>query len=707
MNHADIANFLLEKGAVTQCSGEGGITALHQSAGHGQLELLRRLLQDIGVDVKTKENLTPLHFAAREGHLEVVMQLWLSKAEINASSSAGVTPLYLAARNGHVAVVNYLLKKGANPCQETNERWGPLAAASLNGNCEAIISLIINGAPVEAQTNQNFTALHIAAANGNLGAVERLLNAGADPNTKSSINLWSPLLSALSNGHLEVADKLLEGGASATHRTKTGISALHLVAEIKTTDAQKLAKQVDITEKLIQMGCEIKFMAQGGPSLIIAASISGNIELFNRFLSGGAPLEHRDQYGRTALHIAAYCGHLPIVNRLLEMGVGANVLSIDHESPLIEAADTGHTEVLKCLLEAQSNPNQVTNIFDTPLQVATYYYWESSMEVLLDHGADPWALGAFGRSSVDWAYLHDPTAQIMRKRNLGLKVTDEAMVTSRLRLNARLLIERIISDPQKDEFRFNALGYVLSKLNEVDDSCVAFEQRVRDKNRVTHNINCNSCKSDEIEGKRFICKVCAALNLCEECMDKYNEGVTVRGCIGHEFLEVPRPRWNDFAPEAVNKNGETIHQWTERIYFKYRDAVISPEEARSIGYKGPPANLPFEPSTTSQVSQLETVVEINPQSESPITPNANIDSNEIRAESNVENLASNSAATMEANNTQVLLSISEVGNEDAGSTSEDVNRGGSSKADLIQAAPLTTNTTVATLSGPKDENSGL
>jgi len=190
-------------------------------------------------------------------------------------------------------------------------------------------------------------------------------------------------------------------------------------------------------------------------------------------------------------------------------------------------------------------------------------------------------------------------------------------------------------------------------------------------------------------------------------MDKYNEGVTVRGCIGHEFLEVPRPRWNDFAPEAVNKNGETIHQWTERIYFKYRDAVISPEEARSIGYKGPPANLPFEPSTTSQVSQLETVVEINPQSESPITPNANIDSNEIRAESNVENLASNSAATMEANNTQVLLSISEVGNEDAGSTSEDVNRGGSSKADLIQAAPLTTNTTVATLSGPKDENSGL
>jgi ankyrin repeat protein len=530
-----------------------------------------------------------------------------------------------------------------------------------------------------------------------------LLKAGADLDTCSSPDAWSPLLVALSNGHLDVANRLLDEGANVTHRTKTGVSALHMIAGIITTDAQKRSKQIDITEKLLQKGCEVESMAQRGPDLIMSASSGGSLEVFNLFLSRGALLDGRNQHDYRATHIAAIFGHLPIINRLLEVGVDANVLDDERWSPLMHAAYRGKTDVVERLLQAQANPNQVGNLFDTPLLLATSLYWESIVEVLLDYGADPWALDAFGKSAVEWSYLYEQTTQVMKKRNLVLKASGEAIVTSRLRLSVRLVIERIISDPWEDDSRFNSLGHVLIKLNEVDDSCVAFEQQIINRDRVRHDITCDSCKLERIEGKRFVCRICATMDLCNECMSKYKEGMSVRNCVGHEFLEVPRPEWDSFAPEAVNKNDETIHQWTERIYLTYRDAVISPEEACAIAYEGPPANLPVGASTISQRPQLEPIIEVDSQSGPPTSPNVNIDTNEILSEN--ENPISGGDAATEVNNTQILLPESEVRHDDAGSTSEDVNRGESTNADLIQTAGPTTDTTVATLSGSNGENS--
>jgi hypothetical protein len=74
------------------------------------------------------------------------------------------------------------------------------------------------------------------------------------------------------------------------------------------------------------------------------------------------------------------------------------------------------------------------------------------------------------------------------------------------------------------------------------------------------------------------------MSLCNKCMSKYKEGAAVRGCSSHEFLEIPRPEWENFLPEAVNKEDKTIDQWLDRIYMTYEDAVISAGEARVIRY---------------------------------------------------------------------------------------------------------------------------
>jgi len=56
---------------------------------------------------------SPLHYAAKNGHLSVVEYLVNQKADINtlASGCASGTPLHYAAENDHLSVVQYLINQ--------------------------------------------------------------------------------------------------------------------------------------------------------------------------------------------------------------------------------------------------------------------------------------------------------------------------------------------------------------------------------------------------------------------------------------------------------------------------------------------------------------------------------------------------------------------------------------------------------------------
>jgi len=58
--------------------------------------------------------MTPLHYAAWNGHLSVVEYLVNQKADINAKNKNNWTPLHYAAQNGHLSVVEYLVNQKAD-----------------------------------------------------------------------------------------------------------------------------------------------------------------------------------------------------------------------------------------------------------------------------------------------------------------------------------------------------------------------------------------------------------------------------------------------------------------------------------------------------------------------------------------------------------------------------------------------------------------
>ena len=57
--------------------------------------------------------MTPLHFAAQNGHLSVVEYLVNQKADLNAKNNKGYTPLSLANERRKMEVAEFLIGKGA------------------------------------------------------------------------------------------------------------------------------------------------------------------------------------------------------------------------------------------------------------------------------------------------------------------------------------------------------------------------------------------------------------------------------------------------------------------------------------------------------------------------------------------------------------------------------------------------------------------
>ena len=81
-------------------------------------------------NAKDSDGSTPLHWAARSGHVEVVRCLVEGGADKNVVTSNGSTPLHLAADNGHVEVVRFLVEGGADKNVVDSDGRTPLQLAS-------------------------------------------------------------------------------------------------------------------------------------------------------------------------------------------------------------------------------------------------------------------------------------------------------------------------------------------------------------------------------------------------------------------------------------------------------------------------------------------------------------------------------------------------------------------------------------------------
>jgi len=145
-------------------SGEG-TGGIHEAARNNESEKVKALLLSDPEQVfSTDQNsLTPLHWAAVEGHKDVAAVLLASSADVNAKTNRDWTPLHYAVANGHLDVVQLLLANKADVNAQDASGLTPLHVAACWGRKNVAELVLANHADVNARDHKGSTPLFYAS----------------------------------------------------------------------------------------------------------------------------------------------------------------------------------------------------------------------------------------------------------------------------------------------------------------------------------------------------------------------------------------------------------------------------------------------------------------------------------------------------------------------------------------------------------------
>jgi ankyrin repeat protein len=292
---AGIAQILVYAGAsLESITRLGSFTPLMVASREGNTDVIAALLgAGAKVDAVTETGERAIHLAAYAGSAEAVSLLSAHGADTNARElSSGQTPLMFAAAYGRADVVRVLMESGADPTLETWVVDYPAMAeedkvliAERDTRLSALFGEdIVSETPVdgtevdydeeaeteddEAETEDDEnesddeeadedeepaplidrerlsyaqlvgkqggnTALLYATREGHADVVEALVDGGADIDHVSGGDRTSPLLIATLNGHFDLAMSLLEKGADPTLQSAPGATALYAAVHLQ------------------------------------------------------------------------------------------------------------------------------------------------------------------------------------------------------------------------------------------------------------------------------------------------------------------------------------------------------------------------------------------------------------------------------------------------------------------------------------------
>ena len=384
------------------------LTPLHLASREGHLDIARFLVEHgANLAAQDKHGSTPLHDTSCNGRLDLARFFVEHGANVAAQDQHGSTPLHQASGRGHLDRARFLIEHGANVVAEDQNGSTPLYEASAKGDLNLLRLLIEHGASVAAEDPHGWTSLDVvlecrqfdvaqflvehganlanlgsillynASERGHLGLTRALVERGVNAAAQDQCG-WTPLQVASQRGHLDIARFLIEHGADAAAQVQHGLTPLHLAS---------INGHLDLARFLVEHGANAAAQDQHGLTPLHEALQQGHLDLARFLVEHGTNAAAQDQRGLTPLHLASINGHLDLARLLVEHGANAAAQDQRGWTPLHLVSQQGHLDLARFLVEQGANVTAGDQRGCTPFHVALEWGHFDLAEFLDEHGA--------------------------------------------------------------------------------------------------------------------------------------------------------------------------------------------------------------------------------------------------------------------------------------------------------------------------------
>lgn len=350
-----LIQLLLEAGAEVNAARVSGETPLMIAAHVGNTEAIGLLL-DAGANPNATENNknhSALMMAVAETHLDAASLLLDRGALVSHRSKNNFTPLLFAAQQGSTELGEILLQHGADVNESapdgisgnTNARWAlipdteasALMVAIDSGHEDMAMFLLQNGADPNL-AGAGRTALHSAVQHQMHGLTQALLDNGANPNSRLSRNMpvfsrvilidnglsvnklgATPFFLAAGFNDIEMMDILLASGADPFLTTDDGTTALMVAAGADFVEGQDKYNRRWFEDNIVDL------------QLAALPAVQKCLEL-------GLDINAKNQRNQTALHGAVYLASEALLSYLVEQGADIDAINSRGQTPYMIAA---------------------------------------------------------------------------------------------------------------------------------------------------------------------------------------------------------------------------------------------------------------------------------------------------------------------------------------------------------------------------------
>nr|WP_144925575.1 ankyrin repeat domain-containing protein [Paenibacillus bovis] len=344
---------------VALCGGKGNdVWDMLTACMNGEVSTVQKLLKKEPSLIHCNwAYLTPLHFAVREGHLEIVGILLNAVADgaYISGLSWHESPLQLA-KDRRYTEIEKLLEKNLHQTFQSNSLGESIATLVKQRKQNEVIQLM----------NDNPEAINVSDERGN-----------------------TPLHWAVLTRQLELMDYLIDKGIDVEAKRADGCKVIHIALEgdyfyrtSRDLDRKTIRNTSFILGYLIAKGCQYD---------IFVASAIGDTEYIDKIISkDSVKINELDSSRRSALYYAAKHGNEEAVRLLLEHGANPNQAERDAvDGAALHAAVSGnYLSIVKLLLEYGANVHAEVEASGNPLYIAMRDNNHEIVELLYMYGAN-------------------------------------------------------------------------------------------------------------------------------------------------------------------------------------------------------------------------------------------------------------------------------------------------------------------------------